>query len=249
LSRTSISASRSECSTRRSASRRISLPRLDADRSGSHARGGSEPSDHGRSARPGWPATSGGVPAAGPRTHRLLRSAAGTAHRRRRTGGAADGRDGPVRAIPAEGNRPPLWLLGSTPVSARVAGTLGLPYTFAHHQRPTLTLSALAAYRAAFRPSLQLRRPRVMLSVSVTAAATDENAHELAQSSQRSSVHRPGSPAGPRAPSTRLATPTSRRTPRPSRSQAPAVDSLARCARSANDYKSSSITPGRTNSS
>jgi luciferase family oxidoreductase group 1 len=106
---------------------------------------------------------------------------------------AAVDRDGPVRAIPAEGNRPPVWLLGSTPISARVAGTLGLPYTFAHHQRPTLTESALATYRGAFRPSLHLRRPRVMLSVSVIAAVTDEKAAELARSSRRMSARpRPG---------------------------------------------------------
>jgi luciferase family oxidoreductase group 1 len=101
--------------------------------------------------------------------------------------GAVGDRDGPVRAIPAEGNRPPVWLLGSTPVSAQVAGALGLPYSFAQHQRPTLTESALEAYRTSFRPSLHLRRPRVMLGVSVIAAETDGKAVELAQWSRRMS--------------------------------------------------------------
>jgi luciferase family oxidoreductase group 1 len=111
--------------------------------------------------------------------------------------GPPDDDDGPVRAIPAEGNRPPVWLLGSTPISASVAGALGLPYTFAHHQRPTLTESALAAYRTSFRPSLHVRRPRVMLSVSVIAAATDEKADELAEQSRRMSRRRPGRPSTP----------------------------------------------------
>lgn len=96
----------------------------------------------------------------------------------------ADGRDGPVRAIAAEGHRPPVWMVGSTATSALVAGTLGLPYAFGHHQRPTLTAGAVAAYREWFRPSPRLPRPRVMLIVSVVAAVTDEKAVALDQSSR-----------------------------------------------------------------
>jgi len=95
------------------------------------------------------------------------------------------GWDGPVRAIAAEGHRPPVWMVGSTAISALVAGTLGLPYALDHHQRPTLTDAAVTAYHESFRPSPGLPRPRVMLIVSVIAAVTDARAVEMAQSSRR----------------------------------------------------------------
>src|SRR3954462_1116338 len=38
-----------------------------------------------------------------------------------------------VRAVPGLGNRPELWLLGSSDYSAQVAGLLGLRFAFAHH--------------------------------------------------------------------------------------------------------------------
>ena len=45
--------------------------------------------------------------------------------------------DAPVKAIPVlGGNVPELWLLGSSAASAELAGTLGLPYAFAHHLNP-----------------------------------------------------------------------------------------------------------------
>lgn len=85
-----------------------------------------------------------------------------------------------VRAVPAEGNTPTVWLLGTSESSGRLAGTLGLPYAFAHHLEPGAMAAALAAYRAAFRPSDTLAEPSVLLSVSVIAAETDERAYWLA---------------------------------------------------------------------
>lgn len=89
---------------------------------------------------------------------------------------------GSVRAIPAEGNRPETWLLGSTDFSARVAGTMGLRYAFAHHLEPDGMESALAVYRESFRPSVQLDSPTVLVSVSVLVADTDDEARWLAGS-------------------------------------------------------------------
>ena len=59
----------------------------------------------------------------------------------------ADGSAGQVRAIPAEGNEPAVWLLGSTGYSAELAGLLGLPFAFAYHfsaanARPALAVPA-----------------------------------------------------------------------------------------------------------
>ncbi|WP_218134795.1 LLM class flavin-dependent oxidoreductase [Amycolatopsis xylanica] len=86
----------------------------------------------------------------------------------------------PVRAAVAEGNKPPIWLLGSSGFSARLAGQLGLPFSFAHHFAPDNTLAAVRLYRDSFRPSEVLDAPYVMLGASVIAADTDEHARFLA---------------------------------------------------------------------
>jgi luciferase family oxidoreductase group 1 len=61
-----------------------------------------------------------------------------------------------------------------------LAGMLGLPFSFAHHFAAANTLPAVAAYRAAFRPSEKLGAPYVMLGVSVVCADSDEDARWLA---------------------------------------------------------------------
>ena len=95
-----------------------------------------------------------------------------------------------VTAVPGLGHRPALWLLGSSDYSARAAGLLGLPFSFAHHFAAGNTLPALAAYRAAFRPSDELAAPHVMLGVSVVCAETDERARWLADSGALAFVRR-----------------------------------------------------------
>lgn len=85
-----------------------------------------------------------------------------------------------VRAAPAEGNKPPVWLLGSSGFSAQLAGQLGLPFSFAHHFSAENTIPAVQIYRNAFQPSEVLQEPYVMLGVSVIAAESDERARWLA---------------------------------------------------------------------
>nr|WP_279630146.1 hypothetical protein [Bacillus vallismortis] len=58
-----------------------------------------------------------------------------------------------VRAIPGEGVDVPIWLLGSSGFSARLAGELGLPFAFAAHFSPANTVPALELYRNSFTPS------------------------------------------------------------------------------------------------
>jgi luciferase family oxidoreductase group 1 len=89
---------------------------------------------------------------------------------------------GRITATPALGYRPAIWLLGSSDYSAQAAGMLGLPFSFAHHFAGTSTLPALAAYRAAFKPSVELEQPYVMLGVAVVCADTDAQARWLAGS-------------------------------------------------------------------
>jgi luciferase family oxidoreductase group 1 len=88
--------------------------------------------------------------------------------------------DGPVTAIPAQGQDPQVWLLGSSGFSAQVAGLLGLPFAFAHHFSGENTLPALQLYRRTFRPSEVLDRPYSMIAASVLVAPADEEAQRLA---------------------------------------------------------------------
>jgi luciferase family oxidoreductase group 1 len=88
-------------------------------------------------------------------------------------------RAGPVTATPGRGNRPQIWLLGSSGFSAQLAGMLGLPFSFAHHFSAVNTLPALALYRRSFRPSRWLDRPLAMVAVSAICADTDERARWL----------------------------------------------------------------------
>ena len=106
-----------------------------------------------------------------------------------------------ITAVPGLGYRPALWLLGSSDYSARAAGALGLPFSFAHHFAAANTLPALAAYRGAFRPSEDLAAPYVMLGVNVVAAETDERARFLAARARwPSCACGPGDPVATRPP-------------------------------------------------
>jgi luciferase family oxidoreductase group 1 len=90
-----------------------------------------------------------------------------------------------VRAIPGEGRAVPLWLLGSSLFSARLAASLGLPYAFAGHFAPDLMFDALALYRREFQPSEQLAAPYAMAGVGVVAAETDTEAVKIFTSLQQ----------------------------------------------------------------
>lgn len=84
-----------------------------------------------------------------------------------------------IRAVPGAGHLPELWLLGSSDFSARLAGELGLPFSFAYHFMPQNVLPALAVYRTHFTPSETLAEPHVMVGVAVVCAETDDDARNL----------------------------------------------------------------------
>jgi luciferase family oxidoreductase group 1 len=90
-----------------------------------------------------------------------------------------------VRAFPGEGLSIPIWLLGSSGFSARLAAEKGLPFSFASHFAPDYTLQALQIYRDNFKPSEVLKEPYAMVGVNVIAANTDERAKWLATSQQQ----------------------------------------------------------------
>lgn len=88
-----------------------------------------------------------------------------------------------VRVVPDDVELPPIWLLGSSGASAKMAGTFGIGYGFASHFSHTPPGPALDAYRANFKPAERpgLAEPHVMLGVTVICAPTDEEADFLAK--------------------------------------------------------------------
>jgi luciferase family oxidoreductase group 1 len=97
---------------------------------------------------------------------------------------AADGMWQRFAATPAATTTPTIVLLGSSDYSATLAGQLGLPFAFAHHFDTGGTLLALDLYRQHFTPSDALERPYAIVTASVLAAATDEDAAWLAAPGQ-----------------------------------------------------------------
>ena len=101
-----------------------------------------------------------------------------------------------VHAIPGEGEKVPVWILGSSLYGAQLAAMLGLPYVFASHFAPAEMERALELYRSRFEPSAHLEKPHVMLGLNVVAAPTDDEARYLFSSLQQAFVNlrsgRPG---------------------------------------------------------
>jgi luciferase family oxidoreductase group 1 len=117
-------------------------------------------------------------------------------------GAAGHAADPPrIRAIPAEGNEPAMWLLGSTGYSAELAGLLGLPFAFAQHLSAANARPALALYRKTFTPSATLKEPYSLISVSVLTANDEAEARWLHGSTRLSALRqragRPGTLPSP----------------------------------------------------
>ncbi len=87
-----------------------------------------------------------------------------------------------VTATPGADTNVPIWILGSSLFSARLAAERGLPYAFASHFAPRQLLQAIELYRSQFRPSAVLDKPYVIIGVPLVAAPTDEEAEYLASS-------------------------------------------------------------------
>ncbi len=108
------------------------------------------------------------------------------------------GRVQALRATPRATSAPPVWLLGSSDYSARLAASRGLPYVFAHHFSGRGTAEALTLYRsqfqpggsrsaarfaepgsANFQPSEVLEAPRTFLTVNAAVAEDADEAERL----------------------------------------------------------------------
>ncbi len=91
--------------------------------------------------------------------------------------------DQALQAVPGAGAKVPLYLLGSSDFSARLAAELGLPFAFASHFAPQYLEVALALYRQHFRPSPMLEQPYAMIGAGVFVAESDSEAQRLSTSS------------------------------------------------------------------
>lgn len=95
-----------------------------------------------------------------------------------------------IKAIPGAGlTHIPIWLLGSSDYSARLAASLGLPFSFASHFAPKLLDEAIALYREQFTPSEVLTESRAMVTVNIIAADTDEEANYISSSLKKMFLH------------------------------------------------------------
>ncbi len=93
-----------------------------------------------------------------------------------------------VRAYPGNGLAVPVWLLGSSLFSARLAAELGLPFAFASHFAPDYLLQALRLYRENFQPSESLAQPYALACLNVFAADSDAEGQRLFTSLQQQFV-------------------------------------------------------------
>lgn len=78
--------------------------------------------------------------------------------------------------VPRPETAPSLWVLGSSPYSAQLAGQLGRPYAFALQFGDADVASAMRLYRESFRPSEHLSEPYTLVSVSAVADDDPEQA-------------------------------------------------------------------------
>lgn len=85
-----------------------------------------------------------------------------------------------LRATPQARSVSPVWLLGSSDYSARLAAQKGLPYVFAHHFSGQGTADALSLYRQSFVPTQECPEPRTLLTVNAVVAPTVAEAERLA---------------------------------------------------------------------
>lgn len=101
----------------------------------------------------------------------------------------SDGRQadnaGEVVAMPDMVAASEVWLLGTTPDSARTAARLGIRYAFGAFIDPSNANEALAAYHSEFTPSKHCSTPTSMIATVVFCAATDADAKRISQTTEQ----------------------------------------------------------------
>ncbi|USK58102.1 LLM class flavin-dependent oxidoreductase [Peribacillus asahii] len=93
----------------------------------------------------------------------------------------------PLRGLettPAIEKKPDLWVLGTSYSSAHLAAEKGLPYGFAQfiNYQPGAMEQAVSLYVNNFKPSRYLDKPKVLVTMKIIVADTDEEAENIAKS-------------------------------------------------------------------
>lgn len=85
--------------------------------------------------------------------------------------------------VPASATGPEIWMLGSSPYSAKLAAQLGRPYAFALQFGDADIDTALRIYREEFQPSEVLAAPRTIVSVPAAISEDPDQARRQAATS------------------------------------------------------------------
>ncbi|MCG2841520.1 LLM class flavin-dependent oxidoreductase [Sandaracinobacter sp. RS1-74] len=93
-----------------------------------------------------------------------------------------------AQTLPGGAEHPAIWVLGSSPDSARLAGAMGLPYCIADFIAGEVPELA-HLYRESFRPSPRAAQPELIVCCWLVAADSDERAHWLAAPSRMLFAH------------------------------------------------------------
>jgi luciferase family oxidoreductase group 1 len=92
--------------------------------------------------------------------------------------------------MPAETPLPPIFLLGSSDYSARLAAHIGAAFSFAHHFATFDAGEAMRLYRDNFKPSQAHQEPYAILGTAAVVADTDAEADRLAGTIDLNTVRR-----------------------------------------------------------
>ena len=112
-----------------------------------------------------------------------------------------------IRVIPDDVRLPPIWLLGSSDTSAKLAAKLGMGFAFAGHFGIEAPEGHMRHYREHFQPGAT-PAPHAILALAVYVADSEEEAWRMASSFLRSFVDlRMGQPRRLQSPDDVLARP------------------------------------------
>ncbi|MEE9431955.1 MAG: LLM class flavin-dependent oxidoreductase [Melioribacteraceae bacterium] len=90
-----------------------------------------------------------------------------------------------LKVIPQTEHKPELWILGTSPASAKYAAERGLRYSFASFINAEKLVESYQTYHQYFTPTEFLNEPYTNLSLFVLAAETNEEANKLASSAKK----------------------------------------------------------------
>jgi luciferase family oxidoreductase group 1 len=101
--------------------------------------------------------------------------------------------DHPLRhviASPEDVTFPPIYLLGSGQLSAKIAAARGRGFASAYFFSPEESESAIRSYKSAFQPSPHFAQPHAIVTVGVICAESEELATDLARAAQLTALRR-----------------------------------------------------------